>query len=143
MRIVQGLRVRVTGSPTGGRIMKHGWECRRVGRVIHQLRRAQRSSGNRWRFVRGVVVIARGLATVHESAGRCNLGPLPLHDEPDDESGDNTETSETPYDTSSDGTGVRTSPAGVARTVCWTEVGTRRGFRGGYGRYCASRFRLA
>jgi hypothetical protein len=115
----------VTGSPTGGMIMKRGWGRGMVGLAIRRLRRTQWSSGNRWRFVLGEIAVARGLVTVHESAGRRNPGPLPLHDEPDDESGEHSETDDTSNDTSSNGTSVGTSPtSGTARIICRSETVT-------------------
>lgn len=64
-------------------------------------------------FVLGVVEVAQGLAIVDESAGRRDLGSLPLHKEPGDESGEYTESGEASYDTSSNSTGVGTCTGAV------------------------------
>jgi len=117
-RIVRGQGV--TGSPTSGRIIKQVWKRGGVGRAIRHLRRALRSRVNRRRLVLGVFW---GSVTLHESAGRCDPGPPPPHDEPDDESGEHTEGGETSYDTPSDCTDVRTnSPVGISGSVCRIEV---------------------
>lgn len=60
-------------------------------------------------FILGEIVLRRII--VEESAGRCDLGTLVLHDEPDGEGTDYTEDDKTPHDASSDGTSVRASPS--------------------------------
>jgi hypothetical protein len=69
-------------------------------------------------FVLGVV--ARGWETVVEFAGRCSLGTLLLHDEPDDDRSDQAETDKTPNDTSNDGPNVGFFPSPrVTEGVRW------------------------
>lgn len=65
--------LRVTGNPTDGRLVKRRRERGGVGRVIRHLRWAILCHGGRRRFVFGVVEARRGLMSVHESAGRCDL----------------------------------------------------------------------
>lgn len=144
VRIVQGLRVS-RASTSERRIVNRCWERGGVGWVIHHLWWAHRRSRRARRvFVLGVLI--GGWVAVVESVERCSLRAFLLHDEPDDECGDYTESGETSDDASGDGSSVRTSflrgarrkgtgPGARAATTCRTRVD------GGYGGLCSSRFR--
>jgi hypothetical protein len=113
VRFVRSLGV--TSSCTEGRIVKRRWERGGVRWIVHHLWCAKRSRRRRWhlKLWKGV---RRRVVVVDESAGGCNLGTLVLHVEPDGESSDYTECGETPHNTSSNGTCMRTS-ASTLRAV--------------------------
>jgi len=68
--LIRGLGVMT--NPTG-RLGKRRRERGGVGRVIGHLRRVIRCHRGRRRFIFGIVKTGRGLMSVHESAGRCDL----------------------------------------------------------------------
>lgn len=55
-----------------------------------------------------------------ESAGGCDRGALPLHEEPEDKGSEDADSSEASYDTSSDSTRVRPPSFGIG-PVCAAE----------------------
>lgn len=96
--------------------MKRGWELGGVGRIIHHLRCAKRPRRRRWCGLK----LGEGCwrwVTVKVGTGGCDLGPLVLHKEPDGKSSDNTEGGESPNNTPSNGTCMRT-PSPTGRALC-------------------------
>ena len=105
----------VTRSCTKRRIIERRWERGCVGCIILRLWRAKRSRRRRWLLVPGVGVWK--FIVADKSAGRCDLGTLALHDEPNDESTDYTESGESSHNTSSNRTRMRTSSSTI-RAFC-------------------------
>lgn len=124
IRIVRGLRVSRASAPERG-ILNRGRECGWVGWVVEHLWTYRSWRDGRRVFVLGVGV--RVWVTAVESAGRWCPATLLLHDIPDDDSSDQTDTGETPHNASSNSTSVGTtfgnspsSTTGASGTSRWS-----------------------